>query len=250
MICQQLTNILGFDCSPLTDSGDVVLISTPFTFDDGDSLPVFAEQLNGQIRFFDDGQTLMHFIGRGVRIENKKHATFLSTATSKNGTTFTDDGQVEIWSPIERAAEAFSKYLSSMIALSSWERDQQGTDTDAVLFVEEVAMALRAWKPTAQIVLEPSFEGISGRPYRLDFLFEGQAVAVTGAHPNSVSAVLHRLIDIHSRIANSEQKFLVIIDDRNDPDSANREALIVQSVAMVMPFTALEAKSRTGLAVQ
>ena len=247
MICQQLSTLLGFDCSPLTESGNVALVSTPFKFDDGDALPVFAELINGQIRFFDDGHTLMHFIGRGVRIENKKHATFLASTATKNGTAFTDQGEVEIWAPSDSAAEAFNKYISSLIALSAWEREQRGADTDVSLFVEEVAMALRAWKPQADITLEPPFEGVSGRTYKLDFLLDGLAVTVASAHPNSVSAVLHKLVDIHGRLATTGAKFLVVIDDRTDPDSAAREALIVQSVATVMPFTALEASAQASV---
>lgn len=247
MICQQLTTLLGFDCSPLTESGSVVLISTPFRFDDGDAIPVFAEHVNGQIRFFDDGQTLMHFIGRGVRIENKTHATFLTNTALKNGAFFTDDGDIEAWAPINRAAEAFGKYMSSMIALTAWEREQHGINTDVSLFVEEVGLVLRAWKPRAAITLAPPFEGVSGRVHKLDFLVDGQAVVATGTHPNAVSAVLHKLVDVRGRLANSDTNFLVIIDDRHDLFAANREALIVQSVATVMPFTALAAKVHSSL---
>lgn len=246
MICQHLTSLLGFDCSPLTEGGDVVLIASPFTFDDGDALPIFAEQKNGQIRFFDDGQALMHFIGRGVRIENKKHAKFLFVSAAKYGTTFTENGELEIWAPIEGAANAFAKYLGSLIALTTWEREQKGVNTDLSIFLDEVTMALRAWKPNSEITEEPTFEGISGREYKLDLLFDGEPVVVTGASSRSVSAVLHRLVDIHAMLTNSDRKFLVVIDDRSDPESADREAKIMQTVATVMPFTALTAKSQAS----
>ena len=248
MICQQLTAILGFCCSPLTESGDIVHISTPFNFDDGDALPVFAELTNGQIRFFDDGHTLMHFIGRGMRIENKRHASFLLTTASKNGAVFTDQGEIETWASVGNAAEAFGRYLSSMIALSAWEREQRDVKTDISLFVEEVEMALRAWKPHAAITLEPPFEGISGRYYKLDFLVDGEAVEVTGTHPNSIGSLLHKLVDIHGRIANSDANFLVVIDDRHDAHAAKREALVLQSVATVISFTALEARAQSSVA--
>jgi hypothetical protein len=101
-------------------------------------------------------------------------------------------------------------------------------------------MALRAWKPHASISLEPEFEGISGRKHKLDFLVDGRPVVVTGAHANSVSAVLHRLLDIHGRPSNDGFKPLVIIDDRSDPAAAKREASIIQNVSTVMPFSSLE----------
>lgn len=244
MICDQLSTLLGFDCFPLTAEGDIALVETPFKFDDGDRLPVFIEMINGQVRFFDDGATLRHFIGRGVRLENRKHATFLVNAASKHGAAFTDAGEIEAWASAENAGSAFSAFLSAMLALAAWEKDQRGEDTDTSIFVEEVAMALRAWRPDATIAVDPEFEGISGRKYKLDFLIDGQPVAVSGAHANSVSAVLHRLIDIHGKPANGEFKPLVIIDDRTDPEAAKREASIMQNVSTVMPFTTLEAKHR------
>jgi hypothetical protein len=248
MICQQLNTLLGFDCSPFSESGEVVLVSTPFKFDDGDSVPVFAEQIAGQIRFFDDGQTLMHFIGRGVRIENKKQASFLINTAAKNGAAFTDQGEIEVWAPLEQAQTAFAKYVSTLIALTVWEADQKGSNTDASLFVEEVAMALRAWKPKAVIELEQPFVGISGRTYKVDFVVDGAPIVVTGTHPNSVGSILHKLVDIRGLIENMDTQFTVVIDDRADPEGAKKESLIVQSLGTVFPFTALEALAPTSSA--
>lgn len=241
MICQQLNTLLGFDCSPLSESGEVVYVSTPFKFDDGDAIPVFVEHVGGQVRFFDDGQSLMHFIGRGIRIENKKHASFLVNAAAKHGTAFTEQGEIEIWAPLDQAHAAFGRYINTLLALASWEVDQRGSNTDMTLFVEEVAMALQAWKPHATIELDQPMKGISGRTYKVDFVVDGEPIVITGAHPNSVGAVLHKLVDIRGLVENSEAKFTVVIDDRGDPEGAKRESLIVQSVGRVFPFTALEA---------
>lgn len=243
MICETLSKTLGFDCSPITASGDVVLISTPFRFDDGDALPVFAETAAGQIRFFDDGQSMMHFIGRGVRLENGKNTRFMRSAAKEHGAVFNELGEIEVWAPLTDAPSAFARYLNSLLALVSWERDQRGAATDETQFVEEVVMALRAWKPDALLIENPAFEGVSGRAYTLDVSFEGAGVVATGPHPNAISSVLHKLVDIHGLMANATTKFLVVIDDRIDPDAAKREALIMQSVATVTPFTALERRA-------
>ena len=98
------------------------------------------------------------------------------------------------------------------------------------------------------IVLEQPFKGISGRTYRIDFVVDGEPIVVTGAHPNSVGSVLHKLVDIRGLIENVDAKFTVVIDDRNDPEGAKRESLIVQSVGKVFPFTALEATAPTSSA--
>lgn len=250
MICQQLNTLLGFDCSPLSASGEVVYVSTPFKFDDGDALPVFVEHVAGQVRFFDDGQSLMHFIGRGVRIENKTNATFLSNAAAKHGASFTDQGEIEVWAPLDQAHVAFGRYINTLLALTAWEADQRGANTDMTLFVEEVAMALRAWKPHATIELDFPIRGISGRTYKVDFMVNGSPFVITGSHPNSVGSVLHKLVDIRGLIENAEAKFTVVIDDRADPEGAKRESLIVQSVGTVLPFSSLEASAPKAASLQ
>lgn len=239
MICDHLTSVLGFECTPLAEGGSIALVSTPFRFDDGDPLPVFVELVGSHVRFFDDGQTLMHFIGRGVRVETRTNATFLTNAAGKSGATFTESGELEAWAPVDQASEAFAKFLSSLMSLSAWENDQRGINSDTSLFVEEVAIALKAWKPNAALLANPAATGVSGREYRLDFEFDGSLVVATSAHANAVSSVLHRLVDIKGKIENADVKFLVVIDDRTDPDAAMRESLIVQSVATVMPYQSI-----------
>lgn len=237
MICDQLSSLLGFECHPLTDDGAVVLVQTPFKFDDGDAMPVFVEMVNGQVRFFDDGATLRHFLGRGARIENKKHASFLAGIANKHSAAFSDQGEIESWSSQKDASQAFSSFMCTMLAVASWEKEQGGQDTDTSIFVEEVALALRAWKPSASITTDPEFDGVSGKRYKLDFLLDGQPVAVTGAHANSVSALLHRLLDIHGKPTNDGFRPMVIIDDRADPAAAKRESSIIQNISTVMQFS-------------
>jgi hypothetical protein len=244
MICDHLTTLLGFDCHALDAGGEVSLISTPFRFADGDAVPVFVQVRNGQVRFFDDGQAVMHFIGRGVRLENRKHARFISTAADAHGTAFSEDGDIEAWAPLAEAPSAFSRYIGTMLELCRWEKDQDGVSGDLSLLVDEVASALMAWKPEALLDLGPSFTGISGKTHKLDFLFDGTGVAVANPHVNSASAVLRRLVDIHGAHANDTLPLMVVIDDRADPEGAKREALILQSVAKVWTLGALERQAQ------
>lgn len=242
MICDNLSKSLGFDCSPVTEAGNIVLVSTPFRFDDGDTVPVFAEQIGEVTRFFDDGQTLMHFIGRGMRLDNAKNTRFLRNAAKEHGANFTDDGEIEMWASASDTSHAFGCFMKSLLQIVAWEREQRGSATDETEFVEQVAMALRAWKPQAPLTEGPVFEGVSGKNYALDFSFDGDGVIATSPHPNAASSALHKLVDIHGLLANESSKFLVVIDDRFDPDAATREAKVMQVVATVIPFTALESK--------
>jgi hypothetical protein len=90
MICNNLTNLLGVECVPLNEAGNVAFISTPFSFDDGEGVPVFAEVVAGQVRFFDDSGVMMHFIGRGVRLDDRKRLRFITTAAEAGGARLTE----------------------------------------------------------------------------------------------------------------------------------------------------------------
>lgn len=246
MICDNLTTLLGFECCPLTAAGDVALISTPFQFEDGEGFPAFAEVAGNQLRFFDDGGTLLHFLGRGLRLDTWRRMRFITSAAEQHGATFTDCGEIEVWAPLDQAADAFGKYVSTMMAIAAWEKEQRGVAVDTGMLLDEVVLALRAWKPDAELQLDPPpLQGISGQAHKIDLVFDGKGVVATSSHPNAVSANLKKLVDIKALLANQDARFLVIIDDRADPVAADREARVMQTVATVMPYTALT-RSRSG----
>lgn len=241
MICEKLSSLLGFDCCPLSEAGNVALIETPFQFADGEGLPVYSEVSNGQIRFFDDGGVILHFLSRGLRLENKRHLRFIQNAAEANGVALTEAGEVEVWAKLEDAPAAFSQYVSTLLQLVAWEAAQEGANQDTSHFVDEVVMALRSWKPGAYLEIDPApVEGISGQQHKLDAVFDGQGVIVTGTHHSTVNSSLRKLVDLRARPANQDLRLLVVIDDRGDAEAAAREAKVMQAVATVLPFTQLE----------
>jgi len=244
MICDDISALLGFHCLPMNGDGTVVKIEVPFRFDDGDAMPVFAESFAGgqQVRFFDDCGVLMHFSGRGMDFDDGRRAKFVRAAASNHGVCFSDGGELEAWASINEAASAFARYMSALLQIVSWERDQRGVSTDTALFVEEVAMYLKVWKPNASLTPDPEFDGISGQRHKLDFLFDGKGVVATGCHQIAAAAALWKMLDI--RGAGSQPPFLVVIDDRPSSADAEREGLVMQTVAEVLPFTNLEANAK------
>ena len=48
MICTNIFNLTGIRCHPLNDDGSIAMISTPFTFEDGDPIPVYIERIGIQ----------------------------------------------------------------------------------------------------------------------------------------------------------------------------------------------------------
>lgn len=240
MICENLSSILGFDCVPISEDMSIARIKNPFTFDDGESLPVYVQQINEQIRFFDDGKVLMHFLGRGMKFEDGRRTKFIKNAAEPHGVTLTADGDLEVWAAIDGASIAFTKFLSTLVEVTTWERDQRGVSTDLTILIDEIAMCLKAWKPESTIVEGPEFVGISEQVYKLDFLFDSKCIVATSSHPNSVSACIKKLLDVRSSPQNRGLSLLVVIDDRLDHQSAMKDSLVIQNVADVMPFTTLE----------
>jgi hypothetical protein len=236
--------MIGFTCHPLTDDGSVAMIDTPFAFPDGDEIPVFVEKMSGQVRFFDDGGTIMHLLGRGVSLDDHRKTKFIKNLAEPNGVSLTEMGELEIWAKSEDAPIAFAKYMSTMLALSSWELDQNGVSTDASLFLDEVAMCLRAWKSSATLSDGKEFEGVSGHVYKMDFQLDGDAVLAIGTHPATVSATAKKLLDIRASTKNDKLKILLIIDDRRDADTAKSEGLILDSLSNVMMMTQLQRRAQ------
>lgn len=240
MICSSLSELIGFTCHPLNDDGSVAMIDTPFAFPDGDEIPVFVEKATGRIRFFDDGAAIMHFLGRGVLLDDHRKTRFLKNLAEPNGVSLTDMGELEIWAKDEDAPAAFAKYMSTMLALSHWEREQDGVATDASLFLDEVAMCLRAWKSSALIDDGQEYVGISGHAYKMDLQFDGNPVIAIGTHPATVGATAKKLLDIRAATGNEKLRILLIIDDRRDANAAKSEGLILDSLSNVMMMTQLQ----------
>lgn len=240
MICSQISELLGFTCQPLSDDGSVALIDTPFSFEDGASVNVFVEKMGSQIRFFDDGEILLHFLGRGVRLDGARQTRFIKTIADSHGVSFTEQGELEIWTSSLTASSAFASFTSTLVGLIEWEKGQIGVASDLSLLISEVALCLQAWKPVAKLTNNPVYTGISGHVYKFDFDFDGQGVIAITPHHASVSSAIKKLVDILSAPDNQKMKIMVVIDDRQDPVGAAKESLILDAVSNVMSMTALE----------
>lgn len=240
MICSQISKLIGVSCHPLSNDGNVAYIDTSFAFEDGSSIPVFVEKVGEQVRFFDDGETILHLRGRGVQLDDNRKTKFLKNLAAPAQVRLSDLGELEVWSSVNDAPSAFARYIATMIAVVRWETDQIGVATDLSLLVSEVALCLKALKPGAELVEGPEYIGISGYKYKLDFNFDGDAVIAITPHPNAVSSAAKKLLDIRAAVENAGLKVLVVLDDRIDSEGARREGLILDSVANVWMMTRLE----------
>lgn len=249
MICSQISSLIGVSCHPLSEDGNVAFIDTSFTFQDGSGVPVYVEKVGKQIRFFDDGEVILHLRGRGVALDDKKKTKFLKNITEPNSVMLSEAGELEIWSSANEAPAAFAKYISAILSLVRWESDQIGVATDLSLLISEVALCLRVLKPTAQISEGPEYVGISGHKYKLDLNFDGEAVLAISTHHAAVSSAAKKLLDIRGAMENDGLKVLVVIDDRHDSETAKKEGLILDAVANVWMMTRLEKEAKISPAL-
>lgn len=155
-------------------------------------------------------------------------------------------GELEIWSKLEDAPNGFARYLSTLMALTNWERGLEGAATDMSLLLDEVELCLRAWKPFAMLKPGGEFSGVSGARYKLDFDLDGQGVVAISPHPNTVSSTAKKLLDIRASSSNQGLSILIVIDDRRAQDVAKREGMILDSLGNVLMMSRLESNAHDG----
>ena len=240
MICTNIFNLTGIRCHPLNDDGSIAMISTPFTFEDGDPIPVYIERIGNSIRIFDDGEVLLHFHGRGLFIDNAKKTRFIRNILEENKVSLNKSGEIEVIANESLASVAFSNYVRALISIALWEKDNIGFSSEASLLVSEVEQYLKTWKPKANLVISPEYFGVSGQKYNLDFNLDGEAVVAINPHHSAISSAIKKLLDIKSRPENSNLNILAIIDDRRDKEGAKKGGLIMEALATVWPITRLE----------
>jgi len=240
MVCNRISEILGLTCHPLTDDGLVAIIDSPFRYPDGDELPIFIEKLGPQIRFFDDGGVLLHLLGRGMILDDHRKTKFIKNIAEPNHVSLNDLGELEIWSTEQDAPRAFARYVSTMLSLTKWESEQVGVSTDISLFLDEVAVCLRAWRPRAVITEGPEYKGTSGHIYKFHFSIDGEAVLAVNPRHASVSSAAKKLLDIRAVDVYKDINIFIIMDDRQDKESASNEARVLGLVGRVMMMSSLE----------
>lgn len=125
MINSNIGELLGFEYESLDDDGKLGTIDTPFLFEDRDPIPVYVQEVEGRIRFFDDGGVIWHFMGRGVPLDEKGDTDFIREVIAHTGATLNKSGEIEAWANASDAPEAFARYLSAVLAMVRWEHEQE-----------------------------------------------------------------------------------------------------------------------------
>lgn len=245
MICNDLNSLLGFQCMPLDEAGTTALIETPFTFADGAALQVFAQDAGQVVTFFDDGFTVWHLMGRGLKLADGRSAKFLQNIADRHGLKLTEKLELEAACQRQEAPRVFAQFLGALIDVTAWEREQEQADSVTEHLIEEVAIALMKWRPTEELVQGARLKGVTKQSYEVDFLQGNEVVLVVTPHHSSVSSAVRKLLDLQNLPGNEQYKFRVVLEDRKDVKAAQREGMVLSTVAHV---TMMQSLLRSGVA--
>lgn len=232
MICQNLFTITGFACQPIDELGTLARISTPFSFADGAPVPVYVQTYDNDVhRFFDDGQTLLHFIGRGMTIDSGTHLRFLSSIAQRHGASLSKDGVLELLATGSQPSDAFAKYLSCLVSVAAWEQEHQGLDADGAAFATLMVHALMEQYPGQLPVMKPTYLGSSGKRHELDVKINGTGYIAVKPNQQSAAPALYKLVDITNRQSNNDEPLAVVVDDRIDKEGAKNTMQVFRGIA-------------------
>ena len=116
-----LADLIGVSCEPLDDDGTLAVADIAIEFADEDRVLVYVEKVGKKIRFFDGGELVFHMLSRGVAMDERSDANFITRLTEPEGVKLNDDGELEIWAEAASAHVAFQRFVAAMLALAAWE---------------------------------------------------------------------------------------------------------------------------------
>ena len=241
MLCHSFISKIGFDCR-LTKSlngGDALHITTPIDLLDGTPFSFYiAEDGIESDLFTDNGDTLFHLMSCGLVGDNRNSWKALKAIAINNNLLLNDEGEISSRANKSDYSFAIADMLSFACALKVWQEDRIGQHANSMLFIDEVELALKTWKPARIISRKPSAQGLSEKKYEFDFLFGDYLVDAMTPNGRATGAKLRKLLDVQR--GPQDIKSMIVIDDRFNPDLALIEGNILGSITEVIAYTDIE----------
>jgi hypothetical protein len=116
-----LADLIGVRCMPVDDIGTLAVADIAIEFADKDPVFVYVEKVGQKIRFSDEGDVVSHMLGRGVDLDDRSDATFITCLTEPEGVTLNEQGDLEIWADPLKAQATFLRFVAAMLAVVAWE---------------------------------------------------------------------------------------------------------------------------------
>jgi hypothetical protein len=124
MITVDLRQVLGFRYEFLDDEKTIAAIYTPFFYEDGDSVPVYLEEVNGRQRFCDGGGVVWQLMARGVWLDEPGQEKFIEELTRPTGVVLNSDDELELWVDPDDINASFTRFMCAMLAMVRWDYER------------------------------------------------------------------------------------------------------------------------------
>ncbi|OUD16027.1 hypothetical protein TPSD3_01085 [Thioflexithrix psekupsensis] len=233
--CCELFKNLGFTAEKTKgcDGSDVLRITTPSTFSDGQPVFFYLINNNEKIQLTDDASTLFKFVKDGYEMKNRWKSIYSIIdkyeLNRNNGEIYIDVDNSNLW-------QGFGQFIACVNEIINYEKGLHIAQP-TLDFVEMVAAELEKIAPIQE--RNPVIIGGSHKEYTFNFKQNDRYVDAVPVHPTSTGHLLRKLVDI--RLAQPELDILIVLNDNNvDKNKIDKEMLVLSSMASVIDFTDLK----------
>lgn len=231
--CSNLLPNLGIHCHQASDR--VLHICTPVNFPDQTPVYLFlVEQEDGYL-LTDDGDTLMHLRGVGL-FENPRLENSIAKRASLYGLSF-EDGKIQCKTGTEGLQKMFSQYLQVMLEVIKFEREIQSIDDSRAIRIAELVAIIERRNPSDEIKRDVKIKGLSGNDYLYPLMVQDTPIDIVTPNHQSTGSVLRRAADIEKGGALDP---LIIIDDSQDLNRAQKERIMISSLCRTTLLSELQ----------
>lgn len=228
----------GWHCQRLEGrSQETLYVSTPVLLADGKPLDFYLLRRGKNLTFTDDGLTLFALQNGGIEFGDRRQIKGLENIAERLEFTITDAGTIEALIPEDQLAWWMSRVLRMFVGIAEWQVERIAQrDTDFAL-TDEVERLLRMKAPDRILLATPNVK-LKGLDYSFDFLWGSTYVDAINPSPQSVSARLRKAILAAQE--DTEIDLLFILDNRFDPEKADRELPVLGQVARTIRLSDFE----------
>lgn len=236
--CDWLQNTIGYSCRKVKDT--VLAVDSPFSLVGGAPISFYLMEEGALLKISDNGDTLAHFESIGMRVTSHRKRKIADTLR-RHEIGLSKDGEVIGLSPFYSARDLLARYQAALLDVAAYQWELSKAPEKTAHFIDEVEMALRAWKPDVPLERSPKIKGGSRHEYEFDFKWGNKYVDAITPHPNATGALMRKIGDVVAgSFIDEETVFQVIIDDRYDLLKAELEKSIITSMASGLMFSDIE----------
>jgi hypothetical protein len=244
MICQEILSS-SLTCQTVkTAKGVMHYLSLPYHFSDGSCLSAYVVDQDHGYLVSDDGATLFKMRCNDIDLSDRRRWLPVKNIAAKYEFELSDSGTLRKFYSVESVREISRDLLLMMAEIVNWEISVHETgDYDLTLHthVEELLTGIYRTAPeTNKVVFGPH-----GAKYDFDFYVGNTYIDAFKPHATTTGSKLRKLHDL-SRL-DGEMQFLMVIDDRFDPQKASGELGIFTGMASSTLITSLEQRAESAI---